>query len=431
MPSPPLALSIHSLIDKVGADAGFAAIIGLAVLVLILFAQAREAANLREDGAQADERLRQLEDRLGALARAQQAAASAPARAQPVQRPSARGVGIAPVGAPAGVGAPALAAATRLIATPPPAPARAAPAAPPPGALPASAPAAVPAGAPLPPGASPAAMPGAPGLPQAVPAVAATTASAASAGAPASTALAEPPLPPPATVAGAGTGAPNGARGGRGDDQAPSDVRLYRSSASAGRSPKPLLVPGRPLLYEPPWWRRFLVPILAAAALVAVAAVVVAITAAGSGSSASAARGRARRARGAGARVVARTVTVAVLNGTAINHLASGTATKLQATGYRIVLTGNAPSQTQTSTLVEYLAASERADALAVARTLGLSARNVAPAASSDRAVACQGTGACQEKVIVVVGQDLRSLAPAASTTSASTTAASTTTTAG
>ena len=38
----PFAFSVHHFITTVGADAGFAAIIGLAILVLLYFAQARE-----------------------------------------------------------------------------------------------------------------------------------------------------------------------------------------------------------------------------------------------------------------------------------------------------------------------------------------------------------------------------------------------------
>ncbi len=41
-------ISVHHFINSVGADAGFAAIIGLAILVLLYFAQARETAKLRE-----------------------------------------------------------------------------------------------------------------------------------------------------------------------------------------------------------------------------------------------------------------------------------------------------------------------------------------------------------------------------------------------
>ena len=48
MASAPYALSIHNFISSVGADAGFASIIGLAILVLLYFAHARETSALRE-----------------------------------------------------------------------------------------------------------------------------------------------------------------------------------------------------------------------------------------------------------------------------------------------------------------------------------------------------------------------------------------------
>ena len=55
----PLALSVHHFVSSVGADAGFAAIIGLAILVLLYFAQARETANLREQAYEAAQRVAQ------------------------------------------------------------------------------------------------------------------------------------------------------------------------------------------------------------------------------------------------------------------------------------------------------------------------------------------------------------------------------------
>jgi hypothetical protein len=48
MGSVPFAFSIHQFVSSVGSDAGFASIVGLAILVLLYFAQARETAGLRE-----------------------------------------------------------------------------------------------------------------------------------------------------------------------------------------------------------------------------------------------------------------------------------------------------------------------------------------------------------------------------------------------
>ena len=114
-----------------GADAGFAAIIGLALLMLLYFAQARETSSLRRHADEATARIGQLEARIVQLTRAPSAAPQAQAARPPV---SVGAVATGPIAAralapaaPAGVAAPALAAATRLI--PSARPASAAPAA--------------------------------------------------------------------------------------------------------------------------------------------------------------------------------------------------------------------------------------------------------------------------------------------------------------
>src|SRR5450631_688526 len=78
MEAVPFALSVSHFINTVGADAGFAAIVGLALLVVLYFAQARETHTLRDQAADAEDRVAQLELRVAALTRAQ-AAAPAPA----------------------------------------------------------------------------------------------------------------------------------------------------------------------------------------------------------------------------------------------------------------------------------------------------------------------------------------------------------------
>src|SRR5579863_8173794 len=106
MGSMPLALSIHNFISSVGADAGFAAIIGLAILILLYFAHARETANLREQAALLTQRLQQAEARVAQL--------SQPAVSPPVAPAPTRAAALAPF-APAGTAAPAIASATRVI----------------------------------------------------------------------------------------------------------------------------------------------------------------------------------------------------------------------------------------------------------------------------------------------------------------------------
>ncbi|MDQ6778883.1 MAG: hypothetical protein M3071_22270, partial [Actinomycetota bacterium] len=117
-----------------GADAGFAAIIGLAVLVLLYFAQARETASLREQAELAAQRVAQLESRLAHANVVQSSPAAAgthPASGfqpppgvvpapgyQPAPAPAPAFAAASP-SAPAGVAAPPLSAATKLIPTPP------------------------------------------------------------------------------------------------------------------------------------------------------------------------------------------------------------------------------------------------------------------------------------------------------------------------
>ena len=62
------AISVSEQIEKYGAYAGLAAIVGLAVLSLLYFAQAREVKRLREWAGRAPERAAELEARVAAEA---------------------------------------------------------------------------------------------------------------------------------------------------------------------------------------------------------------------------------------------------------------------------------------------------------------------------------------------------------------------------
>src|SRR5262245_35817388 len=90
MLTPPVALSLSDQVEKLGAYAGFAAVLGLAVLALLYFASARELKRLREWADRAPERVAGLEARIGELAR--QRAASP----QPVGKPVAAKPGAMP-----------------------------------------------------------------------------------------------------------------------------------------------------------------------------------------------------------------------------------------------------------------------------------------------------------------------------------------------
>src|ERR1700752_354876 len=145
----PFALSITHLVSSAGAAVGFAAIVGLAILVLLFFSQARETATLRRRADEAEAQLRELAAYVEQLLRrpaaqptptpaprtgtvgavpppsaarvaARQAAFPAASRTAPAPAAAARpGAALSAAAlipaAPAGVGAPALSAATRLI----------------------------------------------------------------------------------------------------------------------------------------------------------------------------------------------------------------------------------------------------------------------------------------------------------------------------
>src|SRR3954447_24372213 len=64
--SPILALSVSDKIEQYGAYAGFASVLGLAVLSLLYFAQAREVKRLREWAGRAPEREAELQQRVQA-----------------------------------------------------------------------------------------------------------------------------------------------------------------------------------------------------------------------------------------------------------------------------------------------------------------------------------------------------------------------------
>jgi len=61
---PVLALSISGPLTDVGALAGLVAILGIAVLSLLYFAQAREVKRLREWAGRAPERAQELQERV-------------------------------------------------------------------------------------------------------------------------------------------------------------------------------------------------------------------------------------------------------------------------------------------------------------------------------------------------------------------------------
>src|SRR5580765_8250358 len=87
-----VAFSLQNKIEQYGAYAGIAAVVGLGVLSMLYFAQAREVKRLREWAGRAPERAAEIEARVTADAQRR-------ATAVPIARPAAPAVPATP-GAP-------------------------------------------------------------------------------------------------------------------------------------------------------------------------------------------------------------------------------------------------------------------------------------------------------------------------------------------
>jgi hypothetical protein len=413
----PYALSVHHFISSVGADAGFAAIIGLALVVLLFFAHARETANLRRRADEAQDALHRLEQYVDQLARSGSAPptsvgltsppAAAPTFAVPPARApaaAARAGAAAPVagrtvepvrsavgvmaglpGAPAGVGAPALNAATRLI-----------------------------------PAADDEAIAIRANRSETAVGAAGTQVTGATAAA-----VMDPPGPPPSTTAGGANGnrippAPPPASAGQtlsGRERLPGRSTASRPAAppATGRRGRRGRRPGGSRI------GRGAIVLATGLVVVVVVGVLLVVTNSGGGngsttaakssrstSTPSSTRKSSGKAKSPAA-VTPSTVTVAVLNGTSTPNLAHGISQKLSAAGYKPGDIATATDQTQSSTIVGYLPNAKR-DALAVAKALKLGSASVQAVDPNNRAVACNGsTTSCPAQVIVTVGTDLAS----------------------
>jgi LytR cell envelope-related transcriptional attenuator len=414
------ALSIQHFINSVGAKAGFASIIGLALLVLLFFTQSRETANLRRRADEAEQQLYQLQLHVDHLSRHRAQQAAAPAAAQttgaPVAAPPAAAAALARAGAvasravpgepittgavatipaaPAGVGAPALSSATRLI-----------------------------------PLAEPDEI--------SIRALRPSTNGDGGAGAVSDATVATPPPTPPPGPA------PSTAAGGANGASRPPVVPMPALGTAAQATPAPRVAlprqqqrpPARPPVSPPPSRRngarssgRRISPVflvLAAILLAAVVAVVlVFVTGSGSNSSPSGSSSTSAGASASNASAASKTkgakqgktavtvtpssVNVAVLNGTTTQGLAAKVLGKLTDAGYKGGTTQNATESGLTSTIVGYTSPTARDDALAVAKSLNLSQSAVRAVSQGDRVKICgSSTTACTTQVIVTLGADL------------------------
>ena len=154
--------------------------------------------------------------------------------------------------------------------------------------------------------------------------------------------------------------------------------------------------------------------LVAAVGVAAVVAAVLVLTNKGSSSTASKSASSlsssltSRRTRSRTVLVQPSRVTVSVLNGTDLNGLAGRVSDKLAAEGFRKGAVTNAANQTQTTSIVAYVAPAYRADALAVASTLKLTASTVQAVGSGTKQIACSNSPlGCNSTVYVTVGSDL------------------------
>jgi hypothetical protein len=358
-----LALSVTDKIEQYGAYAGFASVLGLAVLSLLYFAQAREVKRLREWAGRSPERAAELQER--AVAAAQQRAIAQP------QRPA----GAQPQpGTPGAPGQPRPAAAT-------PAGQAAAGAG---GAGSAAAAAATAAGAAgtatqAAPGA---AAPGAPGQP--------TTAIPAANGAAAGATATPPPARPgqPLRVP------PNGPAGS-------TAARLQEPDDDEPRSRTGLLAAIGAIL------------VVAIVGVVLVTGVLGGDDDSGTQPPSTVATPNGSSGSGSGAKTKTTpgkatpsstpkpgTYTVAVLNGTTVPGLARGVANRLQENKYKIGNVTNAATQDRSATLVEY-AQGHRAEADQVAKAIDVGNDSITTLTDGSKTIA--GDAAT---VVVTVGAD-------------------------
>jgi LytR cell envelope-related transcriptional attenuator len=109
----------------------------------------------------------------------------------------------------------------------------------------------------------------------------------------------------------------------------------------------------------------------------------------------------------AAAAVKPSTVTVSVLNGTDVSGLAGRVLQRLATDGYRTGVHANASDQTLTSSVVAYMTAADRPDALAVATSLKLGPTAVRLIDPNTKLIACPPNQACVSAVVVTAGKDL------------------------
>jgi hypothetical protein len=380
------ALHVSDRIKDYGSYAGFACVLGLAVLSLLYFAQAREVKRLREWAGRAPERDAELQARVTAEAQQRAAATAAPA-------------------APA-------------AAAPKPATAAATPAG-------QAKPAAAPAQQPQPqPAQTPASAPK-PGVPAPATAAAAAAGAAASASASPATAKPEAPKTGDGATPQPSTPTPPTPSGTNGAVDQPTQITPAPAPAAAVTStPTPTPKPGQPLRPPTPAPAvdddhgksplRMTLMIVGGVLAVAVVVLVLVLTVFNGSDNTKSPNtiGNAPVTTGAtstsnGKSNATKTaplsrgdVTVAVLNGTTIPGLARSAGTKLQNAGFKLGTVTNAPDQARSATVVSYQPGHIN-EARVVARLIHVGTDAVKPIDQSTQVVAGQDA-----TVVVTVGAD-------------------------
>jgi hypothetical protein len=423
---PPLALSLSDTFTKVGAVVAFATFLGIALLAMLFFAQARELKRLREWSEEEPARMAELQQRLNsAMAMRIERATAAPARPVAPVRSGVAAVAVSAAGPATQVAQEAVPAdAPPVFAFLPAAPAviagniesepqveeardDVAPALA--SALPVAAVVRAEAAAPEGEEAVPAAAAAAPEVQVQAPELAAVGAAvpAAAAAAPAAPSAPRAPTPPPRPTRpvprrkGEGQFPPNPLSNGRSQ---PSGRPVRRR----GGPP-----PGPPFLREEPSVGRGRLLLVGGAVLVVVVLIAVFALGIGRGSSSpntATSSGTSTSTNGATAhhgevQLPAATPAethVVVFNGTETEGLAHHLASDLQQSGYTLAAaqSGNPPGGTYSTTVVEY-ASGHQADAQHVSQTLGGT-----PVHKLDPALAAMANGAT---VVVVAGSNASS----------------------
>jgi hypothetical protein len=422
---------VAELIDDVGAYAGIAAIVGLAVLSLLYFTQAREVKRLREWVGRAPDRDAELSARVRAEAMRQRTSAAPPAPGvrrpagngqqapRPVQPP---GVPAAPTPAPASQSAPASGEAPTGPPAAHPASSTASEGQPPPTGQAVQPPAQSPTG--RPPGqGGPADQP-----PAGVPAPATAAASPSSPERTFAQARGATPVggAPPTQGAGAPAGdqdtddrqavraAAAGGRGGATDSSGQRAAALRRTDASARavppRAPRPRTPPPPPPVAGNGAGGGFggrMIALVVAGGLLALVVGVLLITQVFGGDD-----DAQQAAAPSNSTPPAQTppedegppprgeVNVAVLNGTTVNGLAETVADEVAESGFQRGETATNSDQTLSATTIEF-AEGTRESALEVAEVLGVDEEAVAPLERNTRVTAGE-----EAAVIVIVGND-------------------------